>query len=224
MDSAWLTFICAQPLLQLFRHWFPLIWQVKAAASVTGYHLATLQDFLDHSSTTGCVGSRVRAGDIFVPCELLGRCYLPYRVPERRRYFQAVQSTCWFLARSGEFRMQSVSPLVTGSSPSLAHQVFLKENQNNIPVRVKTWRKILHLQRCSEMEGGTALPPCCLWASHHFHDHDLTKCPLKPEGTFQPYRWMSDCAHWHLGNTLNSLQISCGHQGIHKCLSFYRPE
>ena len=162
MESVRRTFICAQPLLRLFRHRFLLIWQVKAAASVTGNHLSTLQDFLDHSSTTGCVGSRVKAGDIFVPCELLGRCYLPYRVPERRRYFQAVQSTCWFLAHSGEFSMQSVSPLVTGSSPSLAHQGFLKENQNILPMRVKTWRKISHLQRCSEMECGTALPPCCL--------------------------------------------------------------
>lgn len=61
-------------------------------------------------------------------CELWGRCYHPYWVPERRRYFQAVRSTCWFLALSGEFSMQSVSLLVTGSSSSLAHQGFLKEN------------------------------------------------------------------------------------------------
>lgn len=162
MEPARLTFICAQPLLRLLRHQFLLIWQVKAAARVTGNHLSTLQDFLDHSSTTGCVGSWVKAGDTFVPCELLGRCYLPYRVPERRRYFQAVQSTCWFLARSGEFSVQSVSLLVTGLSPSLTHQGFLKENQNNLPMRVKSWRKIFHHQGCSEMEGGTALSPCCL--------------------------------------------------------------
>lgn len=33
---------------------------------MTGNHLSTLHNFLNHSSTTGCVGPQVRAGDIFV--------------------------------------------------------------------------------------------------------------------------------------------------------------
>lgn len=88
--------ICAQPVLRLLRHRLLLLWWVKAAASVTGNHLSALQDFLDHSSTTGCAESLVRAGDVFVPCDLLGRCYLPYWVPGRRRYFQAVLVSCTF--------------------------------------------------------------------------------------------------------------------------------
>lgn len=54
--------------------------------------------------------------------------------------------------------MQSVSPSVTGLSPSLTHQGFLEENQNNLPRRAKSWRQAFHLQQHSEMEAGTALP------------------------------------------------------------------
>lgn len=212
MESALLTFICTQPLLRLFGHQFLLIWEVKAAVSVTGNHQATLQDFLGCSSTTGCVGSWVRVGDVFV----LGKV-LPSILSSREEKVFPGCATCWFLARSGDSSVQSVSPLVTGSSPNLAHQGSLKENQNNLPLRVETWRKISLLLRRSRMEGGAALPTCCLtpfpwpWPNKH---------PRKPEETFQSYRWTSDCPHWHLGNTLNSLQISVVTKEFTNALAF----
>lgn len=197
-------------------------WRQQQVWQVTTCYFARLLGAQLHN---GCVGSQGRAGGTFLPCELLGRCYLPQWVSERWRYFQAVRSACWFLARSGEFSMQSVSLLVAGSSPNpQAHQGFLKENQNNLPKRVKTWRKISLIQWCSVM-GEAQL---CLPAG------------FSPRSTFTTVTWPN--VHWShrgdfpvismdvwlcslaLSNALNSLQIFCGHQGIHKCLSFYCPE
>lgn len=123
------------------RWQIPLDLTGEGSSTCDRYPPATVQGSLEHSPTTGCVGSQLRAGEIFAPCEPLGRCYLPQRVPESWRFFQAVQTTCRFLARSGEFSLQSVSLLVTGSSPRPSR--FSKgKNQNNLPKRVKTWRKI----------------------------------------------------------------------------------
>lgn len=151
MESLWLPLICAQPSLPLWAL-LPLSLTVKAAASVSGNQ--QLHDRLCRISGQGqtrlCCGSPWEGVTFHRECR-------------EWRHFQAVQATCWFLARSGEFSMQSVSLLVTGSSPSpQAHQGFLKENQNNLPKRLKTWGKISVMQRYSVMEGGTALPLCWL--------------------------------------------------------------
>lgn len=160
MESLWLTFICAQPSLPLITASpQPHRWRQQQVCQETTCCFARLPGAQLHKGLWRMSGQ----GQTRLFCGSPWEGVTFHRECREVRALPSCASYVLFLARSGEFSMQSVSLLVTGSSPSpQAHQGFLKENQNNLPNRVKTWGKISLIQRCSVMEGGTALPLCWL--------------------------------------------------------------